>query len=217
MSFLQTLNGRTIRQFRQKNRSFQPSNALREYAQATLGADALREIVKLPPGEDLHEWVAVHVVDFFNQVNMLYSTITKLCSPTTCPKMTAGDEYEYLWQDPTSLRYRKATKVSAPEYIECLMEWIQKNFSDPEIFPTALGIEFAPNAMGIFKNILKRLFRVYAHICCHHFEQITELGLQPHFNTSLKHFVLFCNNFDLVDSQEYGPLAELIQLLEDEQ
>ncbi|KAL1093972.1 hypothetical protein V6Z11_D06G064200 [Gossypium hirsutum] len=29
-------------------------------------------------------------VDFFNQVNLLYGTLTKFCSPENCPTMTAG-------------------------------------------------------------------------------------------------------------------------------
>ncbi|KAK9048469.1 hypothetical protein SSX86_032568 [Deinandra increscens subsp. villosa] len=29
-------------------------------------------------------------VDFFNQVNILYDTLTEFCTPLTCPTMTAG-------------------------------------------------------------------------------------------------------------------------------
>lgn len=34
------------------------------------------------------------VVDFYNQINLLYGSITEFCSPTTCPEMKATDEYE---------------------------------------------------------------------------------------------------------------------------
>jgi MOB kinase activator 1 len=40
----------------------------------------LHEAVKLPPGEDLMEWIAVNTVDFFNQINMLYGTLTEFCT-----------------------------------------------------------------------------------------------------------------------------------------
>lgn len=33
---------------------------LRKYIDATLGSGNLREAVKLPPGEDLNEWLAVN-------------------------------------------------------------------------------------------------------------------------------------------------------------
>lgn len=216
MSFLQTLNTRTTRTFKPRTVSSKQKSALQEYATATLGSDALQAAVKLPPGEDENEWIAVHVVDFYNQINMLYATINKLCTARTCPKMIATEEYEYLWQDSASEEFKKPTRLSAAEYIEHLMAWIQRQFDNPDYFPTSLGVEFGKGAHSTFKQILKRLFRVYAHIYCHHFEQMTEVGLQPHLNTSLKHFVLFCNHFELVDRAEYGPLTELLQLLERE-
>jgi MOB kinase activator 1 len=189
------------------------SQVLRQYAEATLGSGSLRQAVVLPEGEDLNEWVAVHVVDFYNQLNMLYGTITEFCSPKSCPRMIATEEYEYLWQDSNSARFKKPTKMSAPEYCENLMNWVQGFIDDENIFPSQSGIPFSKYSPQVFKNILKRLFRVYAHIYCHHFNQITELGLQPHLNTSLKHFVLFCNQFNLVDQKEFAPLQELISIL----
>lgn len=192
------------------------SQVLRQYAEATLGSGSLRQAVILPEGEDLNEWVAVHVVDFYNQLNMLYGTITEFCSPTTCPRMIATEEYEYLWQDSNSAKFKKPTKMSAPEYSENLMNWVQAFMDDEAIFPTKSGVPFSKYSPQIFRNILKRLFRVYAHIYCHHFDQITELGLQPHLNTSLKHFVLFTNQFNLVEQKEFAPLQELIVILLDE-
>lgn len=192
------------------------SQVLRQYAEATLGSGSLRQAVVLPEGEDVNEWVAVHVVDFYNQLNMLYGTITEFCSPKTCPRMIATEEYEYLWQDSNSAQFKKPTKMSAPEYVEQLMNWVQGFIDDETIFPTQSGVPFSKYSPHVFRNILKRLFRVYAHIYCHHFDQITELGLQPHLNTSLKHFVLFCNQFSLVDQKEFAPLQELITILLDD-
>ena len=48
----------------------------------------------LPEGEDLNEWIAVNTVDFFNQINMLYGTITEFCTEQSCPVMSAGPKYE---------------------------------------------------------------------------------------------------------------------------
>ena len=68
-------------------------------------------MVKLPEGEDENEWLAVNstpnhtkqpptrimltrapVVDFYNQINLLYGAITEFCSPQSCPEMKATDE-----------------------------------------------------------------------------------------------------------------------------
>lgn len=36
------------------------------------------------------------VVDFYNQINLLYGSITEFCSPSTCPEMKATDEYDAI-------------------------------------------------------------------------------------------------------------------------
>ncbi|MBW04700.1 MOB kinase activator 1A, partial [Eschrichtius robustus] len=63
---------------------------LLKHAEATLGSGNLRQAVMLPEGEDLNEWIAVNTVDFFNQINMLYGTITEFCTEASCPVMSAG-------------------------------------------------------------------------------------------------------------------------------
>ena len=65
----------------------------------------------------------------------------------------------------------------------------------------------------VAKTILKRLFRVYAHIYYNHFKQIISLGEEAHLNTSFKHFVYFVREFSLVDRRELAPLQDLIDKL----
>jgi hypothetical protein len=88
--------------------SFRPARAakgtnswqLKQFAEATLGSGSLRKVVRLPEGEDKDEWLAVNVVDFYNQINLLYGAITEFCSPHSCPEMKATDEYD---EPPTTL------------------------------------------------------------------------------------------------------------------
>jgi MOB kinase activator 1 len=151
-------------------------------------------------------------VDFFNQVNMLYSTVTEFCSPTACPTMSAGQRYEYLWADPipstgTSPAKSKTPsgvavagrgeplKMSAPEYVDTLMTYIQSRIDDEATFPSKIGVPFPRGFQGVVKTIWRRLFRVYAHVYCEHFSVIVGLGLESHLNTSFKHFVLFAKEF----------------------
>lgn len=183
---------------------------IREYAEQTLGSgSALAQAVKLPKGEDTNEWFAVNVVNFYNQINMLYGTITEFCSPKTCPRMIATQEYEYLWQDPMNRR-KPPVSMFAPGYVEALMTWIQGFLDDESVFPTKMGVPFPRQFPALVKTIMKRLFRVYAHMYCHHFDEINELGIQAHLNTSLKHFVLFCREFHLLQPKDYGPMGDLV-------
>lgn len=136
-----------------------------KHAAATLGSGNLRLAVMLPEGEDLNEWVAVNsklkrlfsiaaiyfvsteskyhclfslAVDFFNQINMLYGTITEFCTEESCPIMSAGPKYEYHWADGHTVK--KPIKCSAPKYIDYLMTWVQDQLDDETLFPSKIGI-----------------------------------------------------------------------------
>ena len=180
---------------------------------------------------------------------MLYSTVTEFCSPTACPTMSAGQRYEYLWADPTPSKSvsktgapiaREPLKMSAPEYVDTLMTYIQSRIDDEATFPSRIGAPFPKGFIGVVKTIWRRLFRVYAHVYCEHFSVIVGLGLESHLNTSFKHFVLFAKEFEytpcplircvyylfylssspvfpsyvidrrLIENKDFAPLAELV-------
>ncbi|KAF3829641.1 hypothetical protein GH733_003905 [Mirounga leonina] len=173
--------------FRPK-RKFEPGTQrfeLHKKAQASLNAGLdLKLAVQLPPGEELSDWVAVHVVDFFNRVNLIYGTIGDGCTEQSCPVMSGGPKYEYRWQD--EHQFRKPTALSAPRYMDLLMDWIE-----------------------VVKKILSRLFRVFVHVYIHHFDRIAQMGSEAHVNTCYKHFYYFVKEFGLIDTKELEPLKEM--------
>ncbi|KAF2663537.1 maintenance of ploidy protein MOB2 [Microthyrium microscopicum] len=210
-SFLTTINARSRAPFKpQKAGRGTSSWQLKEFAEATLGSGSLRKAVKLPEGEDENEWLAVNVVDFYNHINLLYGAITEFCSPKTCPEMKATNEFEYLWQD--NENYKKPTKMSAPEYVEHLMGWVQSNIDNEQMFPSRIGVPFPRNFRPLILQMFKRLYRVYAHIYCHHYEIVIELNLEPHLNTCFKHYVLFVDEHKLAQGSRdfWGPLGDLV-------
>lgn len=77
--------------------------------------------MKCPPNEDKNEWIAVNTVDFYNEINMLYGSIAEFCTKEGCPAMTAG-QHTYLWAD--GVKIKKPVSVSAPEYVDLLMQWV---------------------------------------------------------------------------------------------
>lgn len=210
-SFITTVNQRTRNQFRSRaGKGGNTSYQLRQYAEATLGGGSLRKVVKLPEGEDENEWLAVNMVDFYNQINLLYGAITEFCSPQSCPEMKATDEFEYLWQDGET--YKRPTKMAAPAYIEQLMGWVQGNIDNEAVLPSRIGVPFPKSFPSLVRQIFKRLYRVYAHIYCHHYPVIRELGLEPHLNTSFKQYVLFIDEHGLASGKDYwGPLGDLVE------
>lgn len=203
--------------FPKSNKTFRPKRNIKDrfqlskYAEATLGSGNLRLAVMLPEGEDTNEWVACNVVDFYNQINMLYGTIAEVCTRQNCPVMNAGPKVEYYWADGTTVK--RPIRLSAPEYCDRLFAWCQDQLDDETIFPSKIGEPFPKNFMSVSKTILRRLFRVYAHVYHSHFDQVIELKEEAHLNTSFKHFIFFVQEFHLIDKKELAPLQPLIEKL----
>lgn len=175
---------------------------------ATLGSGSMAHAVKLPKGEDVNEWLAVNTVDFFNELNLIYGTISQFCSKDSCPCMNAGDGYKYLWQDST--KYTSPTELSAPEYVEQLMDWAESQLNDESIFPLQIGQAFPKDFKKRVSTLFRRFFRVYAHIYHSHIDQINSLSADAPLNTCFKHFIYFVLEFQLIDAKELGPLQPLI-------
>lgn len=77
--------------------------------------------------------VCIAAVHFFNAASMVYGTCTDFCTNENCEVMSAGPKYEYLWAD--GVKVKKPIKVSAPQYIEYMFDWIDQQISDPSVFP----------------------------------------------------------------------------------
>jgi Mob1/phocein family len=56
---------------------------------------------------------------------------------STCTYITLC-RFEYHWAD--GEEYKKPTAVSAPVYVDLLMNWIQKQIDNPAVFPATLGL-----------------------------------------------------------------------------
>ncbi|GMT25954.1 hypothetical protein PFISCL1PPCAC_17251, partial [Pristionchus fissidentatus] len=185
---------------------------LHKRAEATLNSGLdLKAAVRLPPNENFDDWLAVHTVDFFNRINLMYGTITDVCTKTTCPTMSGGSKYEYLWQDGD--QYKKPTRIPAPDYVYLLMDWIEVRINDETLFPTCMDLPFPKDFRAMCKKILTRLFRVFVHTYIHHFDRIVDLGAEPHANTLYKHFYYFVTEHSMVSSKELEALKEMTERL----
>ncbi|KAJ9456564.1 MOB kinase activator-like 1-like protein C [Diplonema papillatum] len=198
----------------QQFRTFRPQKDFRkgttrynllQFAKSLVRSGDLIKAVKLPPDVEPFHWLSVHTVDLYNITNVLYGSITEFCTVQRCPVMSSGKRYEYRWRDGDA--YKKAAKVSAPLYVELLMCWIEKQINDEATFPTEETNPYPKDFFNIVCNIMRRLFRVYAHIYFSHFIHIRRLEEEAHLNTAFKHFCLFAMEFKVVEPQEMLPSA----------
>uniref|UniRef100_A0A0N5CH17 Mob1/phocein n=1 Tax=Strongyloides papillosus TaxID=174720 RepID=A0A0N5CH17_STREA len=194
-----------IKKFRTLRSESNGDNDILESTIPTLGSGSIKDAIKLPMGEDVNEWIAVNVMDFYNQVTMLYGVIAEKCTEEYCPKMSAGQYYEYYWTS-------GSTPMSLPayQYVDYLLSWVADTLDDEHIFPSQIGKQFPVEFHAIAQTIMKRLFRIYAHVYNEHMDYLGQLNAVEHFNTSLKHFILFVKEFDLMESEQMEPLKEII-------
>eukprot|EP00761_Pharyngomonas_kirbyi_P001604 gb/GECH01001608.1/.p1 GENE.gb/GECH01001608.1/~~gb/GECH01001608.1/.p1 ORF type:complete len:222 (+),score=46.49 gb/GECH01001608.1/:1-666(+) len=176
----------------------------------SLGSNTnLEDAVKLPEGVELNDWLANHVVDFYESVSMLYSGVEQDCTAVSCPSMTVGTQFEYLWVDGHD--YKKPTAVPAPEYIDRCLDWIENLISDESVFVVEENAKYPKNFKSQVKKIMKRMFRIYAHVLYEHFRKVKAEGYEAHINTSFKHFMHFNFEFDLMDRKEMVPMKKWIE------
>ena len=60
------------------------------------------EFVKLPPGEDTNEWIALNTFDFFGNIQSFYEMMFEICTTESCPTMCIGDS-ECRWKNKDNL------------------------------------------------------------------------------------------------------------------
>lgn len=226
--FLKACESKTIvldkrRSFRQKHKHQvgTRSHAIHHHVKNSLalGMD-LKESVMLPEGYRMDEWIGVHVIDFFNEISLLFGTISEFCTDQSCPAMSAGPCYTYLlWAD--GMTIQTPVSVSAPRYVEHLMGWIERQINDEEspLFQFGSG-RMVHNPKGttihdscfdqMARTILKRMFRVYAHMYHSHLDHFMSLKADSHLNFCFKRFIFFVLEFDMVDKKELNALKKLI-------
>ena len=178
--------------------------------QQTMVSD-IKAGVKLPPGENINDWLAVSIIDFLNQITFLSEPIERVCTHKTCPEMTAGPGYKYAWQD--NGKYKKPTMIPAIDYITNVLNWADQLTHDEKVFPSDPSKPYPKDFMQTCKNIFKRLFRIYAHIYHHHLNDMKECSLQDNLNRSFKQFMAFSMEFKLIPEDQLAPLKSLIDQL----
>ncbi|CAB4065177.1 MOB kinase activator 3A,MOB kinase activator 3B [Lepeophtheirus salmonis] len=148
----------------------------------------LETIIKCPVNESIEDWLASHVVEFYNKMEALYLVIISVCTPETCPVMCGG-AFTYLWQDNKKLQ---ATRLPATQYIETLLDWVHDQIHDENLFPPNTSKSFPPNFKKVVTKIFVRLYRVFVHIYLNHFDRLKDLDAVEKANVFLQTLLSLC-------------------------
>jgi hypothetical protein len=173
----------------------------------------LFQAVQCPSDESLEEWIAVHMIQFYNTCNDHFATLANndTCTEDSCPSMSAGLEFMYLWRDSDSDLYNKPTSVSAPKYASLALKWCENLLNNEKVFPPQNGdsnVSFPKDYIKSYvKEMCKKLFRIYAHIYVDH-DMINKKGNPMDFG--FKHFLCFALTYALLTEKELEPLKNWI-------
>jgi len=171
--------------------------------------DDLMSITEVPLGLDANEWHALHTIGFFEHINLLYGTVSEFCTLSSCPEMTGPGPRLYMWLDDKG----KKSKLSAPQYVDYVMTYVQKVVNDETVFPTKHGNEFPANFETVLKKVQKLLFHVVAHIYHSHFKEIVLLGLHAHLNSIFAHIIEYNFFYHTLEDKEIEVLQDLVHAL----
>jgi len=125
--------------------------------------------------------------------------------------MNAGTRFQYLWTDGETIK--QPMQVSAIEYYELLMKWVKAKMEDEKYFPVDIDAQFPKDFEKLIRVVFKKFFRIYAHLYYSHFDEIQQLKLLKHLNTSFKHFLFFVMEFRLINKKELAPMIDVIYTL----
>lgn len=180
------------------------------FVKTALVKGSFKTIVQLPKYVDYCEWVALNIFEFYNNLNQFYGVFAEYMTPEAYPTMNAGPNTNYHWIEGSG----PPINLPAGQYIEYVLSWISSKLNDQSVFPTKNGGAFPPNFMKDCKNIMRQMFRIFAHIYHNHFDKIVHLSLEAHWNSFFAHFVSFAKEYNLIDRSEMEPLLPLIENFE---
>lgn len=180
------------------------------FVKTALVKGSFKTIVQLPKYVDYGEWLSLNIFELFNHLNQFYGIISDYITPELNPTMNAGPNTNYLWIDTSG----QPVNLPADQYIEYVLTWISNKINDQSVFPTKDGGAFPPNFIKDCKNIVRQMFRIFAHIYHNHFDKLVHLSLEAHWNSFFAHFISFGKEFNLIDSKELVPLLPLIESFE---
>eukprot|EP01083_Nonionella_stella_P088642 247154_1 len=195
--------------------SLASSSKLYQYLQRNPNEHSYRQVIQLPEDTRLEDWLAVVIIEIFDNLSSVYASLAHCCNDMSCPIMSIGISHEYLWHEfqhtNSSIKHTKI-HCSAPKYIRSFMDFVRETISNASVFPNESNHEYPPHFHSLIQYFCKQIYRIFGHIYLHHLPSVTSLGLHITMNTCFKHYLYFVEEFNLIKSNELKPLHSFIQI-----
>lgn len=95
-------------------------------------------------------------------------------------------------------------EISASNYIDSALTWIETQLECPDRFPKAMSDTYrADFEARLIQPVFQLLYHALAHIYEAHYEDVEGLEEEAHLNGLLCHFIAFSREFGLLKGIEY--------------
>lgn len=143
----------------------------------------MERMYELPTNEmDPLVWQYEHLRQFVIEFNLLLVALGDECTPDTCPKMTASNEWQYL-----CAAHRKPQDCAAIDYMMHTIDGSTALLTNAKHFSSRR--EVLPSSAKHFQSMARRLYRIFAHVYYHHKHVFDEVEAETHLCARFSHFV----------------------------
>lgn len=175
--------------------------AAQEYLQILIRKDRadIARLCEIPEGMSLNLWAYEHLRQVLLELNKLVTLLQHSCTKETCPTMMATPDYTFLCANhgPTPMQ------CSAVDYTLHSLAAYRALLNNSTIFPSRVKV--ADKSAKHFRDVIRRLWRIFAHCYFHHREIFDDFEQRTHL---CRRFTVFSTQHGLVTPEQLVPSIE---------
>jgi hypothetical protein len=122
---------------------------------------SINNILTPPEGADEDVWKYEHLRQFCQELNGLATRLQVECTPSTCPQMTATDQWIFL-----CAAHKSPKECSAIDYTRHTLDGAAILLNSHKYFPSRVSLR-QPSVTKL-GSISRRIYRIFSHAYYHH-------------------------------------------------
>jgi len=122
---------------------------------------SIDKILEKPEGADEDVWKYEHLRQFCQELNGLATRLQVECTPTSCPQMTATDQWIFL-----CAAHKSPKECSAIDYTRHTLDGAANLLNNSKYFPSRVSLKLA--SVTKLGSVSRRIYRIFSHAYFHH-------------------------------------------------
>lgn len=170
--------------------------AVQEYIQELIRLDPanVQKICEPPTDVDLSVWQYEHMRQFILELNLLVVQLQSSCTPQTCPKMKATDDFIYLCAS-----HKNPQECSAMDYMVHTLDHASSILHSPKNFSSRVAVQ--PTSIKVLVSIVRRVYRLFSHTYYNHRDVFQEFEREMHL---CARFTEMVQRFDMMPTRLFN-------------